>query len=280
LISAKLSHLLTTCGALVALIRWVGLGIFALSAVGCGSWSSRADILETGTVTQVLEVCKTSLDNGNYVRSVECFKRMTGRFPFGPESEQAQLNLAFAQSKVGDSEEALASINRFIKTYPTHPNVDYAFYLRGLTNYERSQGLLSKLVPEDRATHDPTMSKQAFLDFSEMVKRFPDSEYAPDARARMLALRSLLADSELHVANYYLRRGVYIGALNRAKFIVESYQSTPQSHTALAIMVQCYEALGEKVLADEAREVLKLNAPQHAFLTGETSKKRWWKFGG
>jgi outer membrane protein assembly factor BamD len=264
----------------VVLTRWLVVGLVALGASGCGSWSSRADILESGTVTQVLEICKTSLDNGNYVRSVECFKRMTGRFPFGPESEQAQLNLAFAQSKMGDSEEALASTNRFIKTYPTHVNVDYAYYLRGLTNYERSQGLLSKLIPEDRATHDPTMSKQAFLDFSEMIKRFPDSEYAPDARARMLALRSQLADSELHVANYYLRRGVYIGALNRAKFIVESYQSTPQSHTALAIMVQCYEALGETALAEEARAVLKLNAPQHAFLTGESTKKRWWLFGG
>jgi outer membrane protein assembly factor BamD len=253
----------------------IGLLATAFVISGCGSWNEREDILESGSAAQVLRACQSSLDNTNYARAVQCLRRLTGRFPFGPESEQAQLNLGYAQGKMGDTEEALATVNRFIKTYPTHPQVDYAYYLRGLINYERTESLLAKLIPQDRATHDQRNSKQAFLDFAELLKRYPDSQYAPDARARMIALRSVLADSELHVANYYLRRGAYVGAINRAKFIVESYQGTLQSYEALSIMVQAYEALGQKELADESRAVLALNAPNYAGPGGK-KKRRWW----
>lgn len=254
--------------------------VLSASLVGCAGMRGYEEELSTASVERVYEICKEALDNGNYERAERDFKRLTGRFPFGEISEQAQLDLAFAQTKSGNSEEALATVNRFIKTYPTHKNVDYAFYLRGLINYERDRNLLDTIVPEDRALHDQRTNKQAFLDFTELLKRFPDSKYVPDARQRMLALRALLADSELRVAQYYLRRGAYVGAINRAKFVVETYQQTPQAADALAVLVEAYTQLGEQELAADTKKVLELNAPQHASLTGGGEKgSRWWPFG-
>ena len=134
-------------------------------------------------------------------------------------------------------------------------------------------------MPGDRATHDQVTNKQAFLDFAEMLKRYPDSKYAPDARARMVVLRGILADSELQIAQYYLRRGAYVGAINRAKLVVESYQYSEQSLDALAVMIAAYQALGQDKLAQDSETVLKLNAPQPAYFTGARKQGRWWLLG-
>jgi outer membrane protein assembly factor BamD len=246
---------------------------------GCGTWLTHEEEIETASVERTYEICKNAIESENYDRATRDFKRLIGRFPFGSYTELAQLDLAFAQSKLGDSEEALATVNRFIKTYPTHEHADYAYYLRGLINAERQNTLVDRLVPSDRASHDQATNKQAFLDFGDMLKRYPDSKYAPDARARMVVLRGLLADSELQIAQYYLRRGAYVGAISRAKLVVESYQQSEQAMDALAVMVEAYQALGQDKLAQDSEMVLKLNAPSHAYFTGASKKGRWWLLG-
>jgi outer membrane protein assembly factor BamD len=259
------------------LTRLFVLAIFSLAISAC-SWRTKSELIDTGTVDQGYAICKSAIDNGNYERAVRDLKRLTGRFPFGEIAEQAQLDLAFAQSKLGDSDEATATITRFIKTYPTHKHVDYAYYLKALINGERNVGMIDRLVPRDRPRHDQSTNKQAYLDFSDFLKRFPDSEYAGDARARMIAVRTILAESELEVAQYYLRRGANVGAINRAKNVLENYQNTPQAFDALAVMIVGYKALKEDKLADDAEKVLRLNAPEHAYFTG-ASKSGWWIFG-
>lgn len=255
------------------------LSLAILSLGACGAFRTHEEELETASVERTYEICREAIDGGNYDRATRDFKRLIGRFPFGSYTELAQLDLAFAQSKLGDSDEALATVNRFIKTYPTHEHADYAYYLRGLINVERQNTLVDRLVPGDRATHDQVTNKQAFLDFGEMLKRYPDSKYAPDARARMVVLRGILADSELKIAQYYLRRGAYVGAISRAKLVVESYQHSEQSLDALAVMIAAYQALGQDKLAQDSEAVLKLNAPQHAYFTGARKHGRWWLLG-
>ena len=257
----------------------VMLSLSVLSLSACGTFRTHEEELETASVERTYEICKEAIEDGNYDRATRDFKRLIGRFPFGSYTELAQLDLAFAQSKLGDSDEALATVNRFIKTYPTHEHADYAYYLRGLINVERQNSLVDRLVPGDRATHDQVTNKQAFLDFADMLKRYPGSKYAPDARARMVVLRGILADSELQIAQYYLRRGVYVGAINRAKLVVESYQYSEQSLDALAVMIAAYQALGQDKLAQDSEAVLKLNAPQHAYFSGARKQGRWWLFG-
>jgi outer membrane protein assembly factor BamD len=163
--------------------------------------------------------------------------------------------------------------------------VDYAYYLRGLINFDRNPGFVNSLVRGDEALRDQSTSKQSFLDFGDLLKRYPNSQYATDARQRMLYLRNNLATYELSVAQYYLRRGANVGAVNRAKFVVETYQETPMAADALAVMVQGYEALGEEQLAQDALLVLRANAPDHPYITGvvDQPKRGWlgrlWPFG-
>ena len=254
------------------------LSLSFLGISGC-SMRTRQQEVDTAGVDRVYEIARRSLEKGNYDRATRDLKRLVARFPFGEYTERAQLDLAFAQSKLGDSDEALATVNRFIKTYPTHKDSDYAYYLRGLINAERQNTLTDRLLPQDRGSHDQGTNKQAFLDFADMLKRYPDSKYAPDARARLVVLRALLADSELRVARYYLRRGAYIGAINRAKLVVESYQHSEASYDALEIMITAYRALGEEQAAKDSESVLKLNAPDHAYFTGRRNSGRWWLFG-
>jgi outer membrane protein assembly factor BamD len=254
------------------LMLMLGLG-------GCSGWRSTEEQVETLGVAEVYDLGRSAMENGNYDRATRIYKRLVARFPFGEFTEQAQLDLAFVQSKLGDADEATASVNRFIKTYPTHPRADYAFYLRGLIGMEQQNTLVDRLVPEDRGTHDQSINKQAFLDFSEMLKRFPESSYAGDARARMVVLRATLAEHEMGVARYYLRRGAFVGAINRAKVVVENYQETEASYDALAIMIEGYKQLGQDKLAMDTEAVLKLNKPEHPYFTGASKGGRWYLFG-
>lgn len=249
---------------------WLGLA-------GCGG-ALRGDALDTASQDELYERGTLAVQNNNFDRAERYLKRLTSRFPFGPVSEQAMLKLGYAQFRLEKYEEALATSNRFIKTYPTHPNVDYAYYLRGLINFDRNPGFINSIIRGDEALRDQSTSKQSFIDFAELLKRFPDSQYATDARQRMLYLRNNLATYELRVAQYYLRRGAYVGAVNRAKFVIETYQETPMAADALVVMVEGYTRLEQPQLADDALAVLKASAPQHPYLTGLVAAERsWWR---
>jgi outer membrane protein assembly factor BamD len=250
-----------------ALLRLVHV-VLALAIVACGD-RTRLDATEILPVDELYAEAKQSMQAGNYDRAVRYYKRLVARFPFGRYTEQAELDMAFSQYKGNSPEEALSTVNRFIKQYPTHRHADYAYYLRGLINFNREIGLLERYIEQDTTRRDLQYARQSFQDFAALIERYPNSRYAPDARQRMVHLRNGLAQAELNIAGYYFRREAYIAAQGRAKFIIETYQETPQAAEALAIMAESYKRLGEDKLAEDTRRVLELNYPDHAYLKGE-----------
>ena len=237
---------------------------------GCSAFGKKkANPLETDTVEQLYARGKAANDKGNYGEAVHVFTRLIARFPFGPFTEQAQLDEAYAQYKMNKPDEAYSTVNRFIKTYPAQKHIDYAYYLRGLINFDREEGLLERYVGLDMTQRDQNYIRQSFDDFAALIKRHPDSRYAPDARQRMVYLRNGMAQAELNVALFYLRQGAYVASSNRAKSIVETYDESRQVGDAVAILVESYHALGQQKLADDAERVLKLNFPDHPYLSTE-----------
>jgi len=234
------------------------------------------------TAEQLYVEAKALLDDQNWQSAVRAYKVLQTRFPFGRYAEQAQLEMAYAFYKAGQPEQALATADRFIRMYPTHPNVDYAYYIRGLTNYEQRIGFLEKLMPTRIRDRDQTAALEAFQDFDELCRRFPDSRYAPDARERMIYLRNALSYYEIDVANYYMRRKAYVAAANRARYLIETFPGSPEEGDALVVLHEAYTNLDMPVLADDALRVLKYNFPDHPYLTGEDQKKgffrRLWPF--
>ena len=242
--------------------------LLAVLLASCTSARKQSrDKLATAPVAELYEIGTNALDRSNWGRATQTFERLISRFPFGDYTEQAQLDLAYAQYKAGKPEDAYSTVNRFIRTYPAHAHIDYAYYLRGMINFDRSRGLVESWIGKDMSKRDQAYLRQSFDDFGALLTRYPASRYAPDARQRMIHLRATMAQSELHVAMYYLRTGAYVGAATRAKHIIETYPRTTQTGDALAIMVRSYEQLGEDELAADARRVLELNYPQHALLT-------------
>ncbi len=257
---------------------WVRLAAMVLAVVllaGCKRGDERLDETETLPVDALYEEAKASMEGGNYERAIRYYKRLTSRFPFGDYAEQAQLDLAFAQYKRSQYDEAVSTVNRFIKTNPAHPKIDYAFYLRGLVNFDRNRSYIDRWLPSQAGNRDTEAARQSFNDFSELLRRYPNSRYASDARQRMVFLRNDLASYELNIARYYMRRAAYVAAANRAKYIIENYQQSAQIPEALAIQVEAYTALGQNEFADDARRVLELNAPGYA--GGTAQKKSWWR---
>jgi outer membrane protein assembly factor BamD len=182
---------------------------------------------------------------------------------------QSQLDVAYAHYRADEPEAAIAAADRFIKLYPQNPYVDYAYYLKGLVNYNRSVGFLDRYVPTDASQRDPGSALDAFVDFSALVERFPDSRYAEDARQRMLYLRNNLAKHELNVARYYMRRGAYLAAANRANYVIERFQRTSAVESALEVLVDAYTALDKPELAADAKRVLVLNRDAGRFIDDE-----------
>ncbi|MDB6061658.1 MAG: outer membrane protein assembly factor BamD [Verrucomicrobiaceae bacterium] len=206
------------------------------------------------------------LKKENFDLATKDLQLLESRFPFGPYAEQAQLELIYAQFRSGQSDASIASAERFIRLHPQHPNVDYAFYMKGLSNYEEGSGVLQRFLPSDMTERDPGKALQSFEDFRQLLNRYPDSEYGPDARARMTYLRARLARYEVNVANYYFRRKAYLASANRGRYVVENYQQTEAVPDALAVMVQAYRLLNLNDLADSSLLVLRTNFPTHPSL--------------
>jgi outer membrane protein assembly factor BamD len=262
------------------LLRTLLLAILVALA-GC-SWFHRGkkgDPMDTLPVEQLYQQGVSALDGGNNDFAIHSFQRLIARFPFGPYTEQSQLGLAYGQYKSDKPDEAYSTVNRFIKTYPTHKHVDYAYYLRGLINFNRSGGFLERYVGQDMTKRDQANLRQSFDDFSALVSRYPQSRYADDGRQHMIHLRNTMAQSDLYIALFYLKRNAYVAASNRAKTIIETYPQSPQAGDALAIMAESYKKLGQDKLADDAERVLKLNYPTHPFFEGHWPHYRsnWWK---
>ena len=214
------------------------------------------------------------MNDGDNESAIKYYQVLESRYPFGKYSQQGQLDLAYAYFKNEDFEQALSACDRFIKMNPSHLSVDYAYYLKGLVNYKQKHGILERLFPVDPSTRDPGAARQAFFDFKVLLEKFPNSRYSRDAKTRMLFLRNNLAKHEIVVARHYMSINAYVAAVNRAKYVIENYDSSPSINDALAVLVVSYEKLGLNDLARDSRRVLKQNYPDHPLLkNGAKSKK-------
>lgn len=222
---------------------------------------------------------KDAMADKNWEKAIKYFEKLEARYPYGRFAQQAELEIAYAYWKSDERASAIAAADRFIKLYPNHENVAYAWYLKGLINFNELSGLLTWLTTPDMSDRDPQASREAFAAFREVVTRFPDSRYAPDAAARMRYLVNALASSEVHVARYYMKRGAYVAAANRAQYAVQHYPQAPAVEEAMAIMVKAYDALGMPQLRDDAARVLGKNFPESDYLKAGGHQKDipWWR---
>lgn len=220
------------------------------------------------TELEYYKLSQSALNSGNYQTAVQRLQFLEARFPFGRYAEQAQLEIIYAYYKSAQAESARAAADRFIRLHPQHPNVDYAYYLRGMASFDEDTNFLERFIPMNASTRDPGAARDSFNDFSQLIKRFPNSQYAPDSQHRMIYLRNLLAEYELNVARYYIYRGAYIAAANRGRHVFENFQETPSIPDALAIMVEAYNLLHMDALANETLLVLSENYPEHKSLSG------------
>jgi outer membrane protein assembly factor BamD len=209
------------------------------------------------------EAAQKQLDSRQWQFAIDNLQALESNFPFGTYAEQAQLELIYAYYRNFEPEAAAAAADRFIRLHPQHRNVDYAYYMKGLASFTEGTGMFERFLPTDLTQRDPGAARQSFAYFSQLLARFPNSQYAPDARKRMIYLRNLLARYEIHVANYYMKRGAFVAAVNRGRYVVENFQQSPAVPDALAVMVQSYHSLHMQDLAESALTTLKLNYPDH-----------------
>lgn len=228
--------------------------------------ASKQVLDENLSEAELYHKAQEQLDKGSYSTAVDTLKTLESRYPFGPFAEQAQLELIYAYSKNEEPEAAKSAAERFIRLHPQHPDADYAWYMKGLAYFDMDQGFLTRFLPLDMTRRDPGAARDSFNEFAQMVARFPSSRYSPDAKARMLYLRNLLASYEIHVARYYLKRHAYVAAANRGRYVVENMQQTPAAADGLAVMTESYKHLGLDTLAASSLETLKLNFPNHPSL--------------
>ncbi|WP_051711638.1 outer membrane protein assembly factor BamD [Andreprevotia chitinilytica] len=255
---------------------------FALTSValaliaGCATGPSENDETKGWSAEKLFTEGKAEQSAGNYAKSIKLFEKLEARYPYGKYAQQSQLETAYDQYKDQEPLLALAAIDRFIKTNPAHPSMDYALYLKGLVNFNESQGFLSAVFKQDMSERDPKAARDAFDTFKQLVERFPDSKYAGDATARMGYLLGALANYELHVATYYYQRGAYLAAANRGKALLETYPNVRQTEQALAMMVMSYDKLGLNDLRDDTKRVLLKNYPNTTALSGDFMERGAW----
>ncbi len=250
----------------------------ALLLSSCGRWGKREDPLETLPLEGLYAEAKKALEYGNNSRAQRYYQRLIARFPYGPYTEQSQIELAYAYYKGNKPEDATSAINRFIRTYPAHPHIDYVYYLRGLINFDRHDGTLLRIARLDPTQREQISVRQSFNDFNDLIQRYPNSRYAADARSKMVHLRNQMARHDLNVAVFYLERRAWVAAANRGQHVIEQYPQSMYDSDALAVMSEAYARLGQDTLAADARRVLETNYPDHPYLRGEWPADRsWWR---
>ncbi len=248
---------------------------FALLAVA-GCRSNRDDV-QRSNPELVYEQAKRSLNSYDFNTAIRLYEALNARFPFTDQARQARLDLIYAYYRANESESAIDAADQFIRENPTHPRVDYAWYIKGLVDFERTPNILERLFRVDLTERPPTTARKAFTAFKTVVEQYPKSEYSHDSRRRMIFLRNRLADYEVHVASYYLKRGAYVAAAQRAKGAIEQYDGAPAIRQALAIMIEAYDRLDLKELAEQSRQVYGTNFEGEVRTAEAESKRSWWK---
>ncbi len=228
-------------------------------ATGCAGNDEQETAINN--LTEAYETAQEAIERKNYRRGIQIFEAIQARFPFSDLSRQIQLELLHAYYKSGQSEQAIEAADTFMRENPIHERVDYALYIKGLSYFEDEAGFLERRFKKDVTERPPNEVDQAYSTFRRLVERYPASQYAPDAEQRMVFLKNRLAAYENHVADYYLRRGAYVAALNRAKSALEDFNGAVGNAESLRIMAEAYENLGMIDLAADTRRVLALNFP-------------------
>lgn len=261
-------------------VKRLAVAAFLASAAllgGCGIFGGDAADKTSGWSAQKLYAeAQEEMSAGGYVNAIRLYETLQSRYPFGRYAQQAQMEVAYAHWKDGERDLALAAADRFIKQYPNNPNVDYVYYLKGLINFNDNLGLLGSVAGQDLTERDPKALRDAFDAFRELATRFPESKYTPDAIIRLKYLVNAMAAHEVHVARYYLRRGAYVAAANRAQVVVQQYQQAPAVQDALRVMVESYDRMSMPQLRDDTKRILDENFP--ASTTVVKVKSPWWKF--
>jgi outer membrane protein assembly factor BamD len=256
----------------------LALAFAALLVAGCGSSPSDPDETAGWSVERLYGESRDAMRSRDWAKVIKYLQKLEARYPYGRYAQQALLDLAYAHWKFEERAAALATIERFIKTYPTHEALDYAYYLKGMINFTENAGLLAFLSDPDLAERDPRAAREAYGAFREIVTRFPQSKYAEDSAARMRYLVNSLARHEVYVARYYMKRGAYLAAANRAQAAVANYPQAPATEEALFLMMRAYEALGLKDLRDDAERVMRRNFPDSAYYKGDVKRDvSWWR---
>ena len=243
------------------------MSLFCLS--GC-SWNSNgeensdeySDEIETSE-QKLYKRAQGSLRSSNFRSAIEQLEQLESRFPFGRYAEQAQLELIYAKYMTSRLDEANSSAERFIRLHPQHPNIDYAYYLKGLSSFHKTKSIFDNFFQSQVFKRDMEPVQAAYADFAMLLSLFPDSQYSPDVKQRMIHLRNILADYELVVADYYMRRGAYVAAANRARYVLETYPNTLATPEALIVLIECNWRLGLETETNNLLRVLSLNYPDH-----------------
>jgi outer membrane protein assembly factor BamD len=245
---------------------------------GCGIFGEPKDETVGWSPNKLYTTAKEALNDGQYDNAVKYFEKLEARYPYGRYAQQAQVEIAYAYWKANEPASALAACDRFIKLHPNHPNVDYVYYLKGLVGFNEDLGILGSVSMQDPTERDPKSAKESFDAFKELAIRFPQSKYTPDAIARMKYLVNALAAHEVHVARYYMKRGAYLAAVNRAQYAVKNYIEAPAIEEALFIMVLAYDQLGMQDLRNDSERVMRQNFPKSEYyVRGLNRPEPWYK---
>jgi len=261
------------------MLRSLLAALLLLALAGCSSLDSANDETVGWSPQRLYGEAKDAQTSRDWQKAIKLLEKLEARYPYGRYAQQAQLEVAYCQYKDGERAAAIAAADRFIKLYPNHPNVDYAWYLKGLINFNELQGMLSWLTTPDMSDRDPKASREAFVAFKEVATRYPESRYAEDAAARMRFLVNALANNEVHVARYYMKRGAYVAAANRAQYAIAHYPQAPAVEEAMVILMRAYDALGMGDLRESTERVLMKNFPDSVYLKPGGGKKKvpWWR---
>lgn len=246
---------------------------------GSKSDKEDADPSKNMSAAELYQLAKSDLDDGSYLSAVKQYETLQSRYPYGKYAEQSMMEMAYAYYRENEPESAISTADRFIKQFPNSTHVDYAYYVKGLATFNGEISVLNSISAQDPAERDPQAAHDSFNAFNELITRFPNSKYTADAKLRMVYLVNTLARHELHIASYYLRRGAYIAAVNRAQGIIKTYPNSPSTRPALKVMAAAYDALGLTQLRDGARQVLAANGGvKQGDKSYANDKKSWWQF--
>ena len=250
----------------------------AISLAACGMLPEEKDETLGWSANKLYSEAKDAQADATWDKAAKYLEKLEARFPYGRFAQQAQLELGYVYWKAGEAGSALAACDRFIKLHPNHPAVDYAYYLKGLVNFNEELGFAGFVSSQDASERDPKAARESFDAFRELVTRFPKSKYTPDAILRMNYLVNTMAAQEVHVARYYIGRGAYVAAANRAQNAIKTYPNAPAIEEAMFIMVVAYDNLGMTDLRDDAERIMRKNFPESRYYKdGLARKEAWWK---